>query len=152
MEWGTVLKNVGINIGFTILSLLPGASSLKAAKSGIKGGAKLVKSLSKLEKVADVAKSAGKADDAAAIMKAADEALDIKDVKNIITSAESILKNKKIVNSLSKAQIDEASALLETCQKAIKIQEKVGVASKVLGTVGKTVNAGMTAYGLSAGA
>lgn len=152
MEWGTVLKNVGINMGLTILSFIPGASSLKAAKSGIKGGAKLVKSLGKLEKVADVARSAGKIDDAAAIMKAADEALDIKDVKNIITSAESILKNKKIATNLSKDQIDEASALLETCQKAIKIQEKVGNASKVLGTIGQTVNAGMSAYGIGAGA
>lgn len=140
-ETSEVLKNVAINLGLTILAAIPGAASAKLAKTALKGGAKVAKSL---KKVKDVANTIDSAKDASTILAKSEDVIGLKDAKNILLASEDLLKNSNFTDEAAKAAAQE---VIDACNTLIKAESRKTIANTVQGVT----NLGMATLGLKSG-
>lgn len=145
--------NVAMNLGFTILSIIPGMASAKIAKTAVKGGAKVAKSLKKVE---NIGKLIDQGADSAKAMKAAETLGNVsttikpKDVDNILDAAEELFSALS-KNPNAAREAGQLEDLIKQC-KAIKRSSDIGTSTEVIAKMAPAINAGMTALGLTYGA
>ena len=134
-------KNAALNLGFTLLAIVPGLASAKIAKTAVKGGAKVAKSLKKVEKIAEVANSTGVAKNvknSAKYLTEIDDVLKPKDIDNIINAAGEIME--AVGKNTPEAQ--QLSKIIDQC-KAINTVNKRKTTGEILSKISPIVNAGM---------
>lgn len=139
-------KNAALNLGFTLLAIVPGLASAKIAKTAVKGGAKVAKSLKKIEKIASIANGKGVAENvknSAKYLTEVDDVLKPKDIDNIINAAGEIME--AVGKNTPEAQ--QLSKIIDQC-KAINIVNKRKTTGEILSKISPIVNTGMASAGI----
>jgi hypothetical protein len=139
--------NVAMNLGFTILSIIPGLASAKIAKNAVKGGAKVAKSLKKVEKIAELAHDASQTENVITAAKTLDNVgttLKPNDIENIIKAAKEILPK---VDAEGYAKIQK---VIDECEQINKVMKKTN-ATQLMAKMGPAVNVGMASLGIGYG-
>jgi hypothetical protein len=137
--FGETAGNAALNLGFTALSLIPGAASAKLGLKGAKTGIEIAKLATKAEKAEHILKIAKTAiKDAEGVELVGKELLNLNRAKAIVKSAEGLSEVEKVAK-IAKYGIPETKALVKGAFKP---------ASSIVSKAAKLAKPAFLGYGL----